>query len=90
MIVICKVQWCPYFDKRGYCAKPGIVSIDGLGMCDVLWKNGQHKMLRTDYEYLREEMKIEEAERVVSDTQEAQNNEQKEPDHKISETGTPH
>ena len=44
MIVICKMQLCPYYDKRGYCAKSTFICIDQMGMCNVIWKNGQQKL----------------------------------------------
>ena len=45
MIVSCKMTQCPYYDERGYCAKPTVVGIDQMGMCSVLWRRGQQKLL---------------------------------------------
>ena len=36
---------CPYYDSRGFCAKPVMISINESGMCDVIWKDGHLKTL---------------------------------------------
>ena len=45
MIVSCKMVQCPYHDERGYCAKPTVVGIDQMGMCSMLWRKGQPRLL---------------------------------------------
>lgn len=45
MTVTCKVTQCPYYDNRGFCAKPSVVVIDEQGMCSVIWKKGQPRPL---------------------------------------------
>lgn len=73
MIVACKMAQCPYYDNRGYCAKPTVVSIDEMGMCSVLWRKGQQKQLMmpfTEEYYPREPITIIDAEIVVDDRHE--------------------
>ena len=48
MIVACKMHQCPYYFK-GFCAKKTVVTIDEMGMCNVLWKKGQQRMLQTPF-----------------------------------------
>jgi hypothetical protein len=60
MTVICKVLSCPFWDKRGFCGK-GVVKIDENGMCSVIWKKGQHRLLRIPFnkeDYPKRLMKI--------------------------------
>lgn len=40
---------CPY-KVNGYCGRGAIV-IDSLGMCSVLWRNGQQKIMYADEDY---------------------------------------
>ena len=42
MTVICKAGWCPYNDKRGFCARD-VAVIDENGMCNVVWKRGEKR-----------------------------------------------
>lgn len=73
MIVACKMTQCPYYDNRGYCAKPTVVSIDEMGMCSVLWRKGQQRQLAqpfTEEYYPKELMTIIDAEIAVDDRQE--------------------
>ena len=61
MIVRCAMVQCPYYDNRGFCAKKGVVNIDGMGMCSVLWKNGQQRFLDSPFtieKYPREDLMI--------------------------------
>ena len=48
MTVGCKSN-CPY-KVNGYCGRGAIV-IDSLGMCSVLWRNGQQKIMYADGDY---------------------------------------
>ena len=48
MTVSCKMNQCPYHD-RGFCAKPGAVNIDQMGMCSVLWRKGQQRALFKEF-----------------------------------------
>ncbi len=48
MIIVCKMSQCPYY-SGGWCAKPDVVTIDERGMCSVLWKKGQPKLLKTPF-----------------------------------------
>lgn len=48
MLIICKVQGCPYnsnnnYLSNNYCLRPHMVGIDQQGMCNQIWKNGQPK-----------------------------------------------
>lgn len=68
---------CPYHDQRGYCAKPTVVGITSMGMCNVLWRdNGQQKQLAmpfTDEMYPKEYLTIiDVAETEVSDVNESE------------------
>lgn len=79
MIVTCKMAHCPYYDNRGFCAKPSVVSIDQMGMCSVLWRRGQQRQLAmpfTEEMYPRELINIVDAETVVSDSHEEENKEE--------------
>lgn len=70
MIVSCKMAQCPYHDERGYCAKPTVVGIDQMGMCSVLWRRGQQRLLAmpfTEELYPRDPITIVNAETVVPD-----------------------
>ena len=70
MIVSCKMTQCPYHDKRGYCAKSTVVGIDQMGMCSVLWRKGQQKLLMmpfTEELYPKDPITIIDAEIVVPD-----------------------
>lgn len=61
MIVSCKMTSCPYYDNRGFCAKKDVLNIDEMGMCSVLWKNGQQRLLQmpfTKQNYPREDVII--------------------------------
>lgn len=48
-LVTCKMVQCPYHDSRGFCAQSTIVAIDENGMCSVLWRKGQQRMLRMPF-----------------------------------------
>lgn len=64
MTIACKMIQCPYYDTRGFCAKPTVVSIDENGMCAVIWKRGQRRQLVypfTDDMYLKKPIIIEDA-----------------------------
>lgn len=81
MIVACKMTKCPYYDDRGYCAKPTVVSIDEMGMCSVLWRKGQSRQLElpfTEELYPREQVTIVDAETAVDDRQEEETKEEEE------------
>ena len=70
MSVSCKMTQCPYHDERGYCAKPTVVGIDQMGMCSVLWRRGQQKLLRmpfTEELYPKDPITIIDAEIAVPD-----------------------
>jgi len=36
---------CPYYNDQGFCAKKTVLTIDENGMCNVLWRRGQQKIL---------------------------------------------
>ena len=61
MTVSCKMTQCPYHD-RGFCAKPGAVNIDQMGMCSVLWRKGQQQRTLFNKSYTREKIKVIDAE----------------------------
>ena len=68
MIVVCKMAQCPYYDKRGYCAKSTVVSINQMGMCSVLWRRGQQKRLKmpfTEENYPKDPITIVDAEIII-------------------------
>lgn len=70
MIVSCKMAQCPYHDERGYCAKPTVIGIDQMGMCNVLWRRGQQRQLImpfTEELYPKDLITIIDAETVVPD-----------------------
>ena len=78
MIVSCKMAQCPYHDERGYCAKPTVVGIDQMGMCSVLWRKGQQRLLAmpfTEELYPKDPITIVEAETVVPDVMEEEKEE---------------
>lgn len=61
MIVRCKMTQCPYYHNQGFCAKKTVLMIDEMGMCSVLWRRGQQKMLQTPFtedRYPREEITV--------------------------------
>lgn len=61
MIVRCKMTQCPYYHNQGFCAKKTVLMIDEMGMCSVLWRRGQQKMLQppfTEDRYPREEITV--------------------------------
>ena len=49
MIVKCKVNQCPYYNKQGFCVKKEVLMIDELGMCSVIWRKGQKRVLQTPF-----------------------------------------
>lgn len=49
MIVRCKMVQCPYYNDQGFCAKKTVLTIDENGMCSVLWRRGQQKILQTPF-----------------------------------------
>lgn len=64
MTVVCKMVQCPFWDKNGFCGR-GVIKIDENGMCNVLWKRGQQRILETPYteeRYPKRLMKIIDAE----------------------------
>ena len=78
MIVSCKMAQCPYHDERGYCAKPTVVGIDQMGMCSVLWRKGQQRLLAmpfTEELYPKDPITIVDAETVVPDVMEEEKEE---------------
>ena len=42
MIVTCKMTQCPYYNAEGFCSSK-LVNIDELGMCSVIWRQGQQR-----------------------------------------------
>lgn len=61
MIVKCKVEQCPYYNKLGFCSKKEVLMIDESGMCSVLWRRGQQRILQTPYtdeRYPKQDLKI--------------------------------
>lgn len=55
---------CPFIDN-GFCAKPGVVSIDEMGMCNIIWRKGQQRNYSipfTDDIFHKEKIIIEEFE----------------------------
>ena len=78
MTVSCKMTQCPYYDERGYCAKPTIIGIDQMGMCSVLWRRGQQKQLMmpfTEKLYPKDPITIIDAEIVAPDVTEEEKEE---------------
>lgn len=73
MTIVCKMTQCPYYDNRGFCAKPTMISIDENGMCSVLWKRGQQRQLIMPFDdstyYRKDFIEIIDAETQVSDVQ---------------------
>ena len=61
MIVRCKMAQCPYYNDQGFCAKKTVLTIDENGMCSVLWRRGQQRMLQTPFtedRYPKEEITV--------------------------------
>lgn len=50
MLVTCYVGGCPYHSKQNVCLKPTVVNIDENGMCRVVWKRGQPRVLDKPFE----------------------------------------
>lgn len=50
MLVTCYVGGCPYHGKQNVCLKPTVVNIDENGMCRVVWKRGQPRVLDKPFE----------------------------------------
>ena len=72
MTVACKMIKCPYY-SNGFCGKPIAITIDQMGMCDVLWRKGHKISLKTPFTneyYPRQQIQIIDAEIVVDDSQE--------------------
>ena len=78
MIVSCKMAQCPYHDDTAYCAKPTVIGIDQMGMCNVLWRRGQQRQLImpfTEELYPKDPITIVDAETVVPDVMEEEKEE---------------
>ena len=50
MLVTCYVGGCPYHSEQNVCLKPTVVNIDENGMCRVVWKRGQPRVLDKPFE----------------------------------------
>lgn len=89
MTIVCKMNQCPYNDKKGFCTKPNVISITQLGMCSVLYKgNGQQKLIPWDERfYITEPIEIEEAEFQVIDVYEPEIKEKGETRHEKTING---
>ena len=59
MTVTCKMVECPFHTQDDFCEK-SIVTIDEMGMCKLIWWNGQQRRLKIPVEeiYTREKMNI--------------------------------
>ena len=93
MLVRCKMIHCPYYDNREFCSKPTIVGIDEMGMCSVLWRKGQQKLLKLPFDdknYPKEKAVIIDVEEKDIKTIEKEEKEGAVPVEEISEAGTPH
>lgn len=42
MVVTCKMIQCPFYSTEGFCSN-NLVNIDELGMCSVIWRQGQQR-----------------------------------------------
>ena len=55
------MQQCPYYNNQGFCAKKTVLTIDEMGMCTVLWRRGQQRMLQppfTDDRYPKQQITV--------------------------------
>ena len=76
MTVACHMAQCPYNDQRGFCAN-SFVAIDELGMCSVLWRKGQQRMIAISPDEVNKNKKpitiVEVAESELRSVQESEN-----------------
>lgn len=82
MIISCKMAQCPYHDVQNFCIKSNVVGIDQMGMCSVLWRRGQQRMLEmpfTDEKYPKQPIIIlDVAENEITDVIEEEEGEETE------------
>ena len=49
MLITCRCGGCPYHSNQGFCLKPTVLNIDENGMCGVVWKRGQPRVLEKPF-----------------------------------------